>query len=252
MTGTGSRSGGHQVLLALYALFTVAAGARSIIQLSTRADEAPFAYTLSLAAALTYALGWLAIRRAAAGSTALASVMLWVELGGVVTVGTLSLVEKDWFPDATVWSGYGIGYGFVPAVLPVAGLLWLRAQDPERSGGAVTAFRVVATAEAFSWAGLLTGMFVKYVADAGEQGVQVFGPIHGTVFLAYLVVTLLTWHQQRWSFPVGLVALAASVPPFCTLLFEVWAARTGRLAPSDRDLAVSRSQGPSSMGLPPD
>ena len=41
--------------------------------------------------------------------------MLWVELGGVVTVGTLSLVEPDWFADASVWSGYGIGYGFVPA-----------------------------------------------------------------------------------------------------------------------------------------
>ncbi len=228
------RSGGHQVLLAVYAVFALAAGARSAVQLATRADEAPFAYTLSLAAALTYALGWLAIRRASGGSPRLASVLLWVELGGVITVGTLSLVEKDWFPDATVWSGYGIGYGFVPAVLPVAGLLWLRAQDPGRSRGAVTAFRVVATAEAFSWAGLLVGMFVKYVVDAGEQGVQVFGPIHGTVFLAYLVVTLLTWHQQRWSLPVAAVALAASVPPFCTLLFEVWAQRTGRLDPSGR------------------
>jgi integral membrane protein len=233
-----SRSGGHQVLLAVYALFAVAAGARSVIQLATRADEAPFAYTLSLLAALTYALGWLAIRRAVDGSPALASVLLWVELAGVVTVGTLSLVEEDWFPDATVWSGYGIGYGFVPAVLPVAGLLWLRAQDPGRSRGAVTAFRIVATAEAFSWAGLLIGMFFKYVVDAGEQGVQVFGPIHGTVFIAYLVVTVLTWHQQRWSLPVAAVALAASVPPFCTLLFELWAERTGRLDPSDRAVAV--------------
>ena len=47
--------------------------------------------------------------------------MLWVELAGVLTVGTLSLVEPDWFPDASVWSDYGIGYGFVPAVLPIAG-----------------------------------------------------------------------------------------------------------------------------------
>ena len=62
---SGRRSGGHQVLLAVYALFTLAAGARSIIQLATRADEAPLAYSLSLGAALTYALGWLAIRRAA-------------------------------------------------------------------------------------------------------------------------------------------------------------------------------------------
>ena len=233
------RTGGHQVLLALYALFAVAAGARSVVQLATRADEAPLAYSLSLVAALTYALGWFAIRRAADGSPGVASVLLWVELAGVVTVGTLSMVEEDWFPDATVWSGYGVGYGFVPAVLPIAGLLWLRAQDPARAGtGVVTAFRFVATAEALSWAGLLCGMFAKYVVDVGEQGVQVFGPIHGTVFLAYLVVTLLTWHQQRWTLPVAVVALAASVPPFCTLLFELWADRTGRLDPSDRSVAV--------------
>lgn len=234
------RSGGHQVLLALYALFVVAAGARSVVQLATRADEAPVAYVLSLLAALTYALGWVAIRRAADGHTRFASVMLWVELGGVLTVGTASLLADDWFPDATVWSDFGIGYGFVPVALPVAGLLWLRAQDPARPPGAglLTAFRVVAIAEAMSWAGLLTGMFVKYVVDAGEQGVHVFGPIHGTVFTAYVVVAVLTWVQQRWSFFVGLAALASSVPPFCTVAFEVWAQWTGRLEPSDRALAI--------------
>lgn len=116
------------MLLALYAVFALAAGARSLVQLATRADEAPVAYSLSLAAALTYVLGWVAIRRASRGRTGFASWMLWVELAGVVTVGTLSLVVDDWFGDASVWSGYGIGYGFVPAVLPIAGLLWLRAQ----------------------------------------------------------------------------------------------------------------------------
>ena len=121
------------MLLAFYALFTLAAGARSIVQLATRADEAPVAYTLSLVAALTYALGWVAIYRASEGRTGFASWMLWVELAGVVTVGTLSLVEEGWFPEASVWSGYGIGYGFVPAVLPVAALLWLRTYAPSRA-----------------------------------------------------------------------------------------------------------------------
>ncbi|GAB2457200.1 membrane protein [Nocardioides hungaricus] len=123
-----SRSGPHQVLLAVYALFALAAGARSLVQLITRYDEAPLAYWLSFGAALTYALGWWAIRQASAGRTGLAGVLLWVELAGVLTVGTLSLVEAGWFPDASVWSRYGIGYGFVPLALPVAGLLWLRRQ----------------------------------------------------------------------------------------------------------------------------
>ena len=116
------------MLLALYALFTLAAGARSIVQLATDAGAAPVAYGLSLLAAFTYALGWVAIRQASAGRTAFASVMLWVELAGVVTVGSLSLVKPEWFPDASVWSDYGIGYGFVPLALPIAGLLWLRSQ----------------------------------------------------------------------------------------------------------------------------
>ena len=236
-----TRSGGHQVLLLLYALFTLAAGARSLVQLATQAGEAPLAYTLSLLAAVTYALGWLAIRRASEGHTAFASRMLWVELAGVLTVGTLSVVRPEWFPDATVWSDFGIGYGFVPVALPVAGLLWLRAQDPAHSERAVvTAFRVVALAEAVSWLGLLVGMFFKYVADAGERGVQVFGPIHGTVFLAYVVVALVTARAQRWSVPVTLLALAASVPPFCTLAFEEWARRTGRLeSPARREAFTS-------------
>ena len=120
------RSGPHKVLLAFYALFALAAGARALVQLTTQYGEAPVAYWLSLAAAVTYALGWYAIREASAGNTGFASVMLWVELAGVLTVGTLSLVRSEWFPDASVWSGYGIGYGFVPLALPVAGLIWLR------------------------------------------------------------------------------------------------------------------------------
>ena len=123
---SGRSSGPHQVLLVVYAIFALAAGARSAVQLATRGDEAPFAYSLSLVAALTYAVAWFAIRRAAAGRPALARVVLWGELAGVLSVGTGSLIRSEWFPDATVWSTYGVGYLFVPVVLPIAGLLWLR------------------------------------------------------------------------------------------------------------------------------
>lgn len=93
----------------------------------------------------------------------------------------------------------------------------------------VRLFLLVATAEAISWAGLLIGMYVKYVADGGERGVQIFGPVHGGVFVAYGVLTLLVARLQRWSVGVTLVALVCSIPPFATLAFEGWAARTGRL-----------------------
>jgi integral membrane protein len=91
-------------------------------------------------------------------------------------------------------------------------------------------FRVVATAEAISWAGLLTGMYFKYLTDAGELGVKVFGPVHGGIFVAYVLLTLLLSRTAGWSRRVTLAALACSVPPFATLAFEMWAQRTGRLA----------------------
>jgi hypothetical protein len=111
--------------MALYALFILASGSRAAVQIATKFHVAPLAYVLSAVAAVTYIVGWFAIRRAAHGRPRLAEVMLWVELAGVVVIGTLSLVKRSWFPDASVWSDYGSGYGWVPAVLPIAALLWL-------------------------------------------------------------------------------------------------------------------------------
>lgn len=130
------RSGPHLVLLALYALFILASGSRAVVQIATKFDEAPVAYLLSAVAACTYVAGWFAIRRAAHGRPGFARVMLWVELGGVVVVGTLSLVVRDWFPDASVWSDYGEGYGWVPAILPVLGLIWVHRSPAAAPRGA--------------------------------------------------------------------------------------------------------------------
>ena len=94
---------------------------------------------------------------------------------------------------------------------------------------AATAFRIVAVAEALSWLGLLAGMYVKYVPQTSEVGVQVFGPIHGGVFLGYVVVALVAGRVLRWDRWTTLLALVASVPPLATVVVERWAARTGRL-----------------------
>lgn len=91
------------------------------------------------------------------------------------------------------------------------------------------AFRVVAIAEACSWAGLLVGMFFKY-GVGNDIGVTVFGPIHGALFVAYVVVALLTARVFRWDLRTLVIALVASIPPLATLWFERWARRTGRLA----------------------
>ena len=94
---------------------------------------------------------------------------------------------------------------------------------------AATAFRIVAVAEALSWVGLLAGMYVKYVPQTSEAGVQFFGPVHGGIFVAYVVLALVASRLLRWDARTTLLALAASVPPLATVLFERWATRTGRL-----------------------
>ena len=97
-----------------------------------------------------------------------------------------------------------------------------------------TLYRTVAVAEAVTWALLLTGMFLKYVTETTELGVQVFGMVHGVVFIAYCLATGLLWVDQRW--PVSRLALGlfAAVPPFATVPFERYAERSGLLGDSWR------------------
>jgi integral membrane protein len=94
---------------------------------------------------------------------------------------------------------------------------------------AATAFRIVAVAEACSWIGLLAGMFVKWILKTSEVGVQIFGPIHGGIFLAYVAVTLVTSRVLRWSPRTTVLSLICSVPPLATVWFERLATRNDRL-----------------------
>jgi hypothetical protein len=120
------RRGPGRVLIAVYAVFAVSATARAAVQILTGYDEAPLAYTLSLVAALVYIVATVALARSSEVSRRVAIVACSVELVGVVGIGVFSYVAPEHFPDATVWSHFGQGYGFVPLVLPVLGLLWLR------------------------------------------------------------------------------------------------------------------------------
>jgi integral membrane protein len=90
-------------------------------------------------------------------------------------------------------------------------------------------FRFFAQAEAVSWAGLLIGMLFKYVLSDDEIGVKIFGPVHGVIFVAYVLVALLASAAQKWERGTTVLALLASIPPFGTIVFERWAIRTGRL-----------------------
>ena len=111
-----------RVLVFVYGMFAVAATGRSTLQLATQASEAPVPYALSAFAAVIYIVATLAL---ATGRRRLALLAVGTELAGVLVVGATSLLVPEEFPDATVWSEFGAGYGYVPLVLPVAGLWWL-------------------------------------------------------------------------------------------------------------------------------
>jgi cytochrome bd-type quinol oxidase subunit 2 len=119
-------SGPGRLLVLVYAIFAVSATARAAVQIATKFSDAPVAYLLSAFAAVVYVCATVGLARSGRGARRLALAAVTVELVGVLVVGTISLAQPDDFPDATVWSGYGEGYGFVPLVLPILGLLWLR------------------------------------------------------------------------------------------------------------------------------
>ncbi|HEX7305467.1 hypothetical protein [Lentzea sp.] len=123
MPDASIRQGPGRMLITVYGIFALAATSRSAVQLLSRFDQAPVAYLLSAFAAVVYVVATVTL---ALNARRVALVAVAVELVGVVTVGLVSLVVPEAFPDATVWSFFGIGYGFIPLVLPVLGLWWLR------------------------------------------------------------------------------------------------------------------------------
>ncbi|HEY9372213.1 hypothetical protein [Streptomyces sp.] len=127
---TGPRTrlvkGPGMLLVWLYGVMSVGAVSRSIYQIATEYDRAPLAYSLSAVAAVVYAFITYTLVRGGETARRAALVCCAAELAGVLIVGTWTVVEPSAFPDSTVWSAYGMGYIFIPVLLPVTGMLWLR------------------------------------------------------------------------------------------------------------------------------
>lgn len=89
-------------------------------------------------------------------------------------------------------------------------------------------FFAVAIAEAVSWLGLLSGMYVKYLGSGDEIGVKIFGPVHGVLFIGYVALVLLLAREHVWSKRKILIGLACSIPPLASVVFERWVDRDRR------------------------
>ncbi|MCX5587869.1 hypothetical protein ACFV0H_35725 [Streptomyces erythrochromogenes] len=119
-------SGPGLLLVWLYGVMVVGAVSRSAFQISTEFDRAPLAYALSAVAALAYAFITYSLVRGGETARKAALVCCAAELAGVLAVGTWTVLRPESFPDTTVWSQFGLGYLFIPVILPITGMLWLR------------------------------------------------------------------------------------------------------------------------------
>jgi hypothetical protein len=119
-------SGPGTLLVWLYGVMVVGAVSRSVYQIATEFDRAPLAYSLSAVAGVVYGFITYTLVRGGERARRAALVCCAAELMGVLTVGTWTLVDRSAFPDATVWSDYGMGYLFIPVLLPLSAIYWLR------------------------------------------------------------------------------------------------------------------------------
>ncbi|MER6084176.1 hypothetical protein [Streptomyces sp. NPDC001833] len=119
-------SGPGTLLVWFYGVMVVGAVSRSAYQIATEFDRAPLAYSLSAVAGVVYAFITYTLVRGGETARRVAQVCCAAELAGVLIVGTWTVVDSSAFPDATVWSDYGMGYVFIPVLLPLSALYWLR------------------------------------------------------------------------------------------------------------------------------
>jgi hypothetical protein len=118
-------SGVGRVLVVVYAILALAATGRSFYQIVSKFDEAPVAYSLSALAAVVYIVATVALVVPGETWRRVAITTIGFEFVGVLVVGVLSLAVPELFGHASVWSYFGMGYLFIPLVLPILGLLWL-------------------------------------------------------------------------------------------------------------------------------
>lgn len=91
----------------------------------------------------------------------------------------------------------------------------------------VTLFRFAAFIEALSWIGLLYGMAMKYFVTFDGQWARIFGQVHGLLVMFYLVMGFIISNERKWPIRSVVLGTLATIPPFFTIVFDRWAAKTG-------------------------
>lgn len=129
---TPRNRGVGMLIITAYGIFAVSSFARALYQILTDFGASPVAYLLSAFAAAVYILATLALARTSPRAWVVALTAVLVEMAGVLGVGLWTVLDPELFNEATVWSHFGAGYGYVPLVLPCVGLFWLLRHRPVR------------------------------------------------------------------------------------------------------------------------
>lgn len=133
VTPQQKNSGFGRILVVIYAVFTLSAGARSLYQVIRKFDEAPLSIGLSALSALIYLVATIALAKKGEGAWKVSLIAVGIEMVGVILVGIFSYLQPQHFELASVWSHFGSGYGYIPLVLPMVGLWWLYRTNPART-----------------------------------------------------------------------------------------------------------------------
>lgn len=126
------KRGVSTLIVAIYGVLAFAATGRASYELIAKFDKAPVAYSLSALSAVIYIVATVALARHTSLSKKIALATITFELIGVLVVGSISVFAPDFFPRSTVWSWYGVSYGWFPLVMPIVGLWWLRKKDSSK------------------------------------------------------------------------------------------------------------------------
>ncbi|MFI7004338.1 DUF3817 domain-containing protein [Nocardia sp. NPDC050175] len=102
-------------------------------------------------------------------------------------------------------------------------------------------FRFIAVLEAISWVFLIVGMVFKRLPEPVLWPVKVFGMTHGIIFVLFVIAAIMAARELGWNALTTVLALLSSIPPFFTVVFEIWAVRSGKLA--ELSNAVSADSG---------
>ncbi|MFD6161870.1 DUF3817 domain-containing protein [Nocardia sp. NPDC060256] len=102
-------------------------------------------------------------------------------------------------------------------------------------------FRFIAVLEAISWVFLIVGMVFKRLPEPVLWPVKVFGMTHGIIFVLFVIAAIMAARELGWNAKTTVLALLSSIPPFFTVVFEIWAVRSGKLG--ELSNAVSADSG---------